>query len=317
MALKRTIGWGLGGLVLLMLLCWAGLGLLGSNRAAGALPSKAEYGIEEGMPAPAEIASVERAAAPEAFDLLDLDSARASSNRMVIKTADLAVVVDDPPTAQAQVIAWVEEQGGYVVTSTVHSRTLASGKRVLYGELEIRVPADRFLSALAMIRDLAVRVDRDDIRGQDVTEEYVDLQARLRNLQAAEEELRRLMEQAANTDQVLNIYRELMQVREQIEVLQGRLRYLQEATAYSEISVEFIPVEADEPISIGGWEPSGVARDALRALLRTGQIAVTGLIWLGIYWLPVLAILGGITWGLVRLGRRWWRAFKAQPPTRT
>jgi len=233
----------------------------------------------------------------------------ALQTRMVIKTADLAVVVDDPRAAQEHVIAWVEAHDGYVVASSFSERTLPSGKRVLYGDMQFRIPADRFLEAVETVKSLAVRVEREDISGQDVTDEYVDLEARLRNLQAAEEELRRLLDEAANTDEVINIYRELMQVREQIEILQGRMRYLKESVAYSSVRVEFIPVEADESLSIAGWEPTGVARDAIRALLHAGQILITVLIWVVIFWLPVLLILMGVASLVWRLVRWVWRKF--------
>ena len=326
---RRLLWWG-GGLFALLVLGGVGgvvmLSLPGSS-AAALPPAVYESGAgSEGMAiAPERAVPAVAGEAPmampltgpdEALDFVDAATAGTTTTRMVIKNADMAVVVDDPRAAQSQVIAWVEAHGGYVVASSLSERTLASGKRVLYGETTFRVPADRFLDALAMLKDLAVRVDREDIRGQDVTDEYVDLEARLRNLQAAEEELRRLLDQAADTNEVLNIYRELMQVREQIEVLQGRMRYLQESVAYSEVQVEFIPVEADEPISIGGWEPSGVARDAVRALLRFGQQLVTAFIWVGVFWLPVLAVLGmigGLVW---RLGRGLWRLLRgrAAPP---
>ncbi len=327
---RRLLWWGGGLFALLVLGVVGGVVMLSLSGSSAASIPPAVYESKagsEGMaiaPERAVPAVVGEAAMPmpptgadEALDFVDAATAGTTTTRMVIKNADMAVVVDDPRAAQSQVIAWVEAHGGYVVASSLSERTLASGKRVLYGETTFRVPADRFLDALAMLKDLAVRVDREDIRGQDVTDEYVDLEARLRNLQAAEEELRRLLDQAADTNEVLNIYRELMQVREQIEVLQGRMRYLQESVAYSEVQVEFIPVEADEPISIGGWEPSGVARDAVRALLRFGQQLVTAFIWIGVFWLPVLAVLGIIGSLAWRLGRGLWRRMRgrAAPPT--
>ncbi len=237
-------------------------------------------------------------------------AAPSSSERLVIKTADLAVVVEDPPRAQDQVIAWAEAHGGYVVNSSLTERTLPSGKRVLYGHLSFRVPADQFLPAVEQVVSLAVRVERKDLQGQDVTDEYVDLEARLRNLQAAEAELRRLMEQATDTEQVLDIYRELMQVREQIEVLQGRMRYLKESVAYALVEVEFIPVAADEPISVAGWEPQGVARDALRALVRAVQGLVNLLIWLVLFVLPYLLLLALVAAPFVLLARWLWRRLR-------
>ena len=329
-------GWLLvGALGLVALLCGSTFVLMLRGRSASALPVMGGMAEEEGMakyapaieaappgampldmsmeaPAALPTAGAARGAAAE-----DVTVSAAAPTRMVIKSADLAVVVDDPRAAQEQVVAWVEAHGGYVVTSSFSERTLPSGKRVLYGELQFRIPADRFLDAVAEVKSLAVRVEREDISGQDVTDEYVDLEARLRNLKAAEEELRRLLDQAVNTDEVLNIYRELMWVREEIERLEGRMRYLQESVAYSSVRVEFIPVEADEPVSIGGWEPQGVLRDALRALVRAGQNLVTALIWLGVYWLPVLLVVGlllALAWRVARWAWRKFRGVASGPP---
>ncbi len=319
MGKRRWIGWLLGGsLVLVALLCGGtlALGWRGQQAAVPAVGGGAARGVA-GYEAEIEALPAEALPPAAAKGPMDMPVAAASDvervasdlpkTRLVIKNADLAVVVDDPRTAQDQVIAWVESQGGFVISSSFSERTLPSGKRVVYGELHFRVPAERFLDAIEAVKSLAVRVEREDISGQDVTDEYVDLEARLRNLQAAEEELRRLLDEATNTNEVLNIYRELMRVREEIERLQGRMRYLQESVAYSAVRVEFIPVEADEPVSIGGWEPKGVARDALRALIRTGQALVNALIWVGIYWLPVLAVVGLLVWGVWRMGRGLWR----------
>ena len=324
---RKWIWWLGGGLVLLVLLCSGTtllLGLSGRSAMPAAGAVEGDFEMAKAAPFMEEPAAIMPEMAVEASRDLPMDEMvadealynEAPRDRMVIKTADLAVVVEDPRAAQEQVIAWVEAHGGYVVSSSFSERVLPSGKRVLYGELQFRIPADRFLEAVETVKSLAVRVDREDIAGQDVTDEYVDLEARLRNLQAAEEELRRLLDEAANTNEVLNIYRELTRVREQIEVLQGRLRYLKESVAYSSVRVEFIPVEADEPVSIGGWEPQGVVRDAIRALLRAGQVLVTGLIWIVVFWLPVLLVLGVVVFLAWRLGRWVWRKAVRPHPRR-
>ncbi len=298
---------------------WFLMGMLLAAMVAGCAMRKAALPPMEGQEAlavePADKAMPLAASAPAVARQAevmpaDVSAAAPSGERLVIKTADLAVVVEDPPSAQDQVIAWAEAHGGYVVNSSLTERTLPSGKRVLYGHLSFRVPADQFLPAVEQVVSLAVRVERKDLQGQDVTDEYVDLEARLRNLQAAEAELRRLMEQATDTEQVLDIYRELMQVREQIEVLQGRMRYLKESVAYALVEVEFIPVAADEPISVAGWEPQGVARDALRALVRAVQGLVNLLIWLVLFVLPYLLLLALVAAPFVLLARWLWRRLR-------
>lgn len=201
-----------------------------------------------------------------------------------------------------------EEMGGFVVSSGLSTLRLANGDEVPQASITFRVPAEKFQESLSQVRSMASRVNEERIQGQDVTEEYVDLQARLRNLRAAEKQLQEIMDQATRTEDVLHVYRELTNIRGEIERLQGRIRYLEQAAAMSSITVGLVPDEAAQPLRIGGWEPKGVVRDALQALIRTLQGLVTVVIWLIVYLLPVLVALGVVfglpVFGLIRLWRR-------------
>ncbi len=131
----------------------------------------------------------------------------------------------------------------------------------------------------------------ENINSQDVTSDYVDLQSRLKNLEAAEAELTGIMEEAQKTEDVLAVYNQLVSIREQIEVIKGQIKYYDESAALSAISVELIADEAVQPIEIGGWQPQGVLKNALETLIRSMQFLVNALIWIVIYVLPVLMIL--------------------------
>ncbi|MFH1447027.1 MAG: DUF4349 domain-containing protein, partial [Chloroflexota bacterium] len=135
-------------------------------------------------------------------------------------------------------------------------------------------------------------VINESISGQDVTSEYTDAQSRLRNLEAAETALVSLMETATDPQDVLDIFNELIYIREDIEVLKGRIKYLEESAAMSAISVEIVAEESLQPIEIAGWKPTGVMRDAVQALINTLQGLGTALIWFGIFCLPFLIPLG-------------------------
>lgn len=95
----------------------------------------------------------------------------------------------------------------------------------------------RFNEALQALRDLAVDVKSESTSGQDVTEEYVDLEARLRNLEASETQLLDLMKQAGTVEEILKVQQQLVNTREQIEQIKGRMQYLQESSALAYISV--------------------------------------------------------------------------------
>ncbi len=232
------------------------------------------------------------------------------TQRLVVRTAYLSVVVADPESVMNDLARLAEDMGGFVVSSGLSTMRLASGAEVPRATITFRVPAERFQEALDQVRAKASRVDEERISGEDVTEEYVDLQARLRNLRAAEAQLQEIMDQATRTEDVLQVYRELTNIRGEIERLEGRIRYLEQSAAMSAITVDLIPDEAAQPLRVGGWEPKGVAKGAVEALIHTLQGLASLLIWLVIYVAPVLLVLGVVFVLPVYTLVRWWRRRK-------
>jgi len=155
-------------------------------------------------------------------------------------------------------------------------------------------------------------VERKNVSGQDVTSEYTDLESRLRNLEAAEEALVTLMEEARDPQDVLDIFGELTYYRGEIELVKGRMKYLEESTSLSAISVEIVAKASLQPITIAGWEPKGTMKTAFEALINTGQVLADAVIWFGIFCLPFLIPLGIGVYFLVRIIRKRRKAKKAQ-----
>ncbi len=110
------------------------------------------------------------------------------AERMIIRTADLSIVVTDATQAQQAVVDMVNGMGGYIADSSAWRE----GEQ-LRARMAIRVPADRLDAALVALKALAVRVQQENVRGEDVTEEFTDLTAQLTNLEATEVELRELL----------------------------------------------------------------------------------------------------------------------------
>ncbi|MCJ7696303.1 MAG: DUF4349 domain-containing protein, partial [Anaerolineaceae bacterium] len=124
------------------------------------------------------------------------------------------------------------------------------------------------------------------------------------NLEAAEAQLVDLLNSATDLEYVLEVFRELTSIRSQIEVLEGRIKYLSEAAALSSISVDVIGESSLQPIEIGGWKPQGIAKDAIQALIKALQGLGTVLIWFGLYCLPFLVPLGFGIFFLVKIIRK-------------
>jgi hypothetical protein len=232
----------------------------------------------------------EPAAPPADYAGTPLGSQVPAQERVVIENADLAVVVPDPEARMAEVARMAREMGGFVVSSNLYRTTARTGVVVPGATIVIRVPAARLDEALEQIKADAVEVQNENRSGQDVTQQYVDLQSRLKNLEAAEVQLLRIIEQAEKTEDVLAVFNQLTYYREQIEVVKGQIRFYEESAALSAISVRIIAEETIKPLEIGGWKPQGVARDAVQALINFLQGFVNFLIWLVIFIVPMLAI---------------------------
>ncbi len=154
------------------------------------------------------------------------------ADRMIIRTANMQLVVDDVRDTIDKITDLAQDQQGYVVNSS----SWKEGERVV-GQITIRVPSSDFSYAMSVLRSMAVEVNSETTSSQDVTEEYVDLEATLRNLEATEAQLLKLMEKAVKVEDILNVQRELSRVQQDIERTKGRMQYLERTSAMSLIQV--------------------------------------------------------------------------------
>jgi hypothetical protein len=146
------------------------------------------------------------------------------------------------------------------------------------------------------LRGLGEKVTTHTVSGQDVTEEYVDLQSRERNLRATEESLLGLYSKAESVEEALSIQRELTNVRGEIELVQGRIKYLDQHTAYSQITLDIQPVTSPPPPK-PAWDPGDVAAHAWTASLGVLQAIATALISAIVFgWWLVPVLVGGLLW---------------------
>jgi hypothetical protein len=205
-----------------------------------------------------------------------------------------------------------EEMGVFGVSSNVYQVTYEENILVNEASITIRVPSEQLDQALQRIKQDAIEVQSENISGQDVTQEYTDLQSQLRNLEAAEEELREIMKSASKAEDVLSVFEHLRQVREQIEVTKGRIQYFEESARLSAISIQLRPDVATQPLQIGRWQPQGTAKAAVEALIHALQFLAEAAIWTLICVLPIGIILGLPAWLVIRTIRR--RRRKADTP---
>lgn len=213
---------------------------------------------EEGLPASDAMAEPMEAAAPEAGRALATEQMAnptpsatpppAIQNRKIIYTADLTVQVKqlDPAVAKAREL--IEQAGGYV-----SNLQQSGGSLSRYATLTLRVPVERFeelvggLAAMGTVTDKSISTD-------DVTEQWVDIDARLRNLKREEERYLAILQQANKVTDLLEIERELARVRGEIEQTEAQFRALQDRVALSTITLTLqLPPEVEASAESGSW----------------------------------------------------------------
>jgi hypothetical protein len=273
-------------------------------------------------PERAALAPVEGGVSKEAFieeappaepSAMEADSAfnsnlETTGERIVIMNANLELVVDAPDESMENISRLAEEMGGFVVSANLFKTRTSDGQEVPQASITIRVPAERLEEALSRIEAESDRLPLSkNVQSQDITSEYTDLQSRLKNLEAAEAQLLEIMESANRTEDVLNVFDQLTRVRGEIEVTKGQIQYYEESARLSAISVELIPNEVVQPITIGGWEPVGVIKDALQSLIGALQGLVNVLIWITLFVLPILIVVGIPVYIIIRVIRSWRR----------
>ena len=173
-------------------------------------------------------------AGPEAASLgiPDLDQIRAqlvTQQRIIVRTVEMALVVDDIQGAIDSVADVAVDAGGWVVSSD------RSFKH--QGSVSIRVPSNLLDDVIGQLRGLANEVEMEVTSSRDVTDEYVDLRSRLSNQEAAEEALLKLYERASRVEDALDVQEQVSAVQQTIEQLKGRIKLLEETAAFSLISV--------------------------------------------------------------------------------
>jgi hypothetical protein len=227
------------------------------------------------------------------------DAAARPPELLIIRTGQLEIVVPDLHAAMAAADERVTAVGGYVGSSDETASASESKASVVY-----RIPADRWDDALAAVRGLASRTLHAQVQTEAVTNQVVDLGARIANLRASEAALQAIMAKAAKISEVLDVQAKLTDVRGQIEQLVAEKQQLEQRAAFGTLTVVFrLPVTPKAEAVRLGWDPATDVDRATGALLGIGQAAATAGIWFGIVGLSllfVLVILGVIAWRLRR-----------------
>ena len=257
------------------------------------------------------------AAATESPDDVAYDANTVATDRQVIHNASLELQADNTRTAFDKIVKLVEGVGGFVSSATVEPTDIETDQPVV--NMVLRVPADELSGVLTEIKASVDIVLTESQNAEDVTAQFVDLEARLHNLQALETELVALLAEVrkqpeADPAKLLEVFNEVSRVRGEIEQLQGQLNYLNDVVAMATLSVYLAPTPAAVPIVEDTWAPLDVARDSLRNLVSGLQDIGEWGINFALYTLPLLLLTVAIPLLILfLLYRRWKKRRPARP----
>jgi hypothetical protein len=280
-------------------------------------------------------AAMESAAAPAASDRAAMEASSGESaqssaalpsdgssqstallNRKMVARATLDMVVADAGETVSAIETLMGEVGGFISSENLYNEAVGGDAPRLRGSLTLRVPAEALESTMAQLEALAVEVGNRTMTREDVTDQYTDLDAQLRNLEATEAELLEMLAEVrakpnAKPEDILAVHNRVSEIRGQIEQAQGRKNMLDNLIGLSTIDVYLAPDRSSLPVVESGWQPGMVARDALRLLVSTLQGLANVAIWMAVYVLPAalvvllpLVLLGLIVWWFLRRRRR-------------
>jgi len=260
---------------------------------------------EESAP-PAELSA---AGAPitNAGSAPDAERAAFAASHMIIKNGDVKLLVEDTDIAIDRATQVIGDMGGYIISSRVWYQPYIDGENYKYATISIGVPVDQFERTLSRLRELAVKILDETASGDDVTNQFVDLQSQVTNLEATRDRIKSFLDDAKTVDEALRINTELSNVEAQIEQIKGQMNYLQDRSAYSTITVNFEPV-LPEIISTptptptpNVWKPGDTFKDAKKTVTFAYQGIVDLLIWVFVVFVPIIAPPALILWGLWKL----------------
>lgn len=213
-----------------------------------------------------------------------------TSERKLIQNGALSLIVDNVEDAITKLTDIADKLGGRIDSEGLYNSGDAAKKRAT---VVMRIPAVNFAAGMGQVKGIARKVVSENISTEDITEKFIDMQARLKNLRAEEAQYLDIMQKAVKIDDVLKVSQRLYMVRQQIEQLQGQMNYLSRQVDMSVITVE---LSSDPDIEAANvvWHPSTTIKEAVNGLLEGFFGFLKVLIYFVIYLLPLLILYGSV-----------------------
>lgn len=211
-------------------------------------------------------------------------------DRLVIQESSLSLLVKKVSEAQKAIIQKAQSLDGYLVNSNLSS---AEGGEAVSGSISVRIPQPKLAEGLDYFRNLAVKVVSENLSGEDVTDQYVDIKARLDTLLTTKTKFEGILAKAENIQDILQVQQQLINLQAQIDSLKGQQQFLEKSSQMSKVTVYLSTDELSLPYAPAqSWRPNVIFKQAVRSLIGSLRKVATGLIWLGVYSVILLPVLG-------------------------
>ncbi len=210
---------------------------------------------------------------------------------MVVEESNLSLVVDNVRQKVDQVLDYTNQSGGYMISSS-----LSQPEEAPFATLVVRLPREKLRPALDFLRILSIKVTSENLIGQDVTDQYFDIEERLSTLYKTKAKFEEILNQASKIDDILRVQREIISLQSQIDSLKGQQEYLKKTAENARLTVYLstdewsLPYAPEEP----GFRPKVIFKQAVRSLVRNiralGKLSIWVLVY-GLIWLPLLIVI--------------------------
>lgn len=211
------------------------------------------------------------------------------ADRMVVQDTSVSMLVKDVAVTLKGIEKQAVEAGGYMV-----NKSLSKPEGAANGFISLRVPIEKRETTLDVIRALGVKVVSENVKGHDVTDQYVDLEGRITSLNRTKVKMEAIMDQATKVSDLVDVQRQLTNIEQQIDSYKGQQKYLEQTAKLTLISVNMSTDELSLPYAPDkAWRPEAVFKSAVRSMVGTLRGVGSLVIWLVVY-APIWALAIGV-----------------------
>ncbi len=208
------------------------------------------------------------------------------SNRKVVTNTNFSLHVKNVDDTVEYIRKKTTEMGGFMVNTDIRRDEAASSSN-----LQVRVPSDQLVEFSKYLKTLAVKVVYENISGNDITDQYVDYEEKLRSLESVKARFEEIMDEAETVDEIMNVQNRLLNIQSQIDSIKGQIKYMDRSTATSLVSITISTDELSLPYTpVKSWRPDVIMKEAIRAMISVLRAMGTVGIWF-IAFIPLIILL--------------------------